>query len=80
MKKKAKICFLNYPNNPTGAHGDDGLYEKAIEIARANDILICHDAAYSEVTYDGYRRRASSSSTGRSATPSSSSPSPRPTA
>jgi LL-diaminopimelate aminotransferase len=54
VKRKAKICFLNYPNNPTGAHGSDGLYEKAIDLARAHDILICHDAAYSEITYDGY--------------------------
>ncbi len=55
---RAKICFVNYPNNPTGAHGDDELYEKVIDLARKNDILICHDAAYSEVTYDGYRARS----------------------
>jgi LL-diaminopimelate aminotransferase len=53
-KSKAKICFLNYPNNPTGAHGNDELYEKAIAMAKKDDILICHDAAYSEVTYDGH--------------------------
>jgi len=58
VKKRAKICFLNYPNNPTGAHGDDGLYEKAIELARAYDILICHDAAYSDLTYDGYTAKS----------------------
>ncbi len=50
----AKICFLNYPNNPTGADADDALYKKAIDLAGKKDILICHDAAYSEVTYDGY--------------------------
>jgi len=57
-RRKAKICFINYPNNPTGAHADDSLYEKAIRLGRDNDILICHDAAYSEVTYDGYRARS----------------------
>jgi LL-diaminopimelate aminotransferase len=54
VKEKAKICFLNYPNNPTGAHGSNELYEEALDMAKKNDILICHDAAYSEVTYDGY--------------------------
>ena len=57
-RKKAKICFINYPNNPTGAHGDDGLYERAVRLGRENDILICHDAAYSEVTYDGHKARS----------------------
>jgi LL-diaminopimelate aminotransferase len=58
VKQRAKICFLNYPNNPTGAHAGDDLYEKAVREARKNDILICHDAAYSEVTYDGYTARS----------------------
>jgi LL-diaminopimelate aminotransferase len=58
VKEKAKICFVNYPNNPTGAHGDDGLYERMVDLAAKKDILICHDAAYSEVTYDGYRARS----------------------
>ncbi|MBP1733101.1 MAG: putative aspartate aminotransferase [Deltaproteobacteria bacterium] len=54
VREKAKLIFINYPNNPTGAHADDELYEKAIYGARKYDILICHDAAYSEVTFDGY--------------------------
>lgn len=58
VKAKAKICFLNYPNNPTGAHADDELYEKAVYEGRKHDILICHDAAYSEVTYDGYTAKS----------------------
>ncbi|MGD0229469.1 MAG: LL-diaminopimelate aminotransferase [Syntrophorhabdales bacterium] len=57
-KRKAKVCFLNYPNNPTGAHAGDDLYEKAIDLGRRHDILICHDAAYSEVTYDGYTAKS----------------------
>ena len=55
---KAKICFLNYPNNPTGAHGNDEIYEKAVKLGADKDILICHDAAYSEVTYDGHVARS----------------------
>ncbi len=55
---KAKICFLNYPNNPTGADADDALYKRAIDLAQKKDILICHDAAYSEVTYDGYTAKS----------------------
>jgi LL-diaminopimelate aminotransferase len=55
---KAKIMFVNYPNNPTGAHADDEFYEKAIHIAKSRDILICHDAAYSEIYYDGYKPKS----------------------
>jgi LL-diaminopimelate aminotransferase len=58
IKQKAKICFLNYPNNPTGAHGNDELYERAVYMAKKYDILICHDAAYSEITYDRYRTKS----------------------
>jgi LL-diaminopimelate aminotransferase len=53
--KKAKIMFVNYPNNPTGAHADEGFYKKVIALAKKYNILVCHDAAYSEVTYDGYK-------------------------
>jgi LL-diaminopimelate aminotransferase len=56
--EKAKIMFLNYPNNPTGAHADDSFYEHALWIAQKYDILICHDAAYSEIAYDGYNPRS----------------------
>jgi LL-diaminopimelate aminotransferase len=58
VKRKAKICFLNYPNNPTAATGSDSLYERAVDLARTHDILICHDAAYSEITYDGYKAKS----------------------
>jgi LL-diaminopimelate aminotransferase len=56
--EKAKVMFLNYPNNPTGAHADDAFYEHALWIAQKYDILICHDAAYSEIAYDGYNPRS----------------------
>jgi len=52
--ERARLMFLNYPNNPTGAIAPDGLFERAIELAREHEILIVHDNAYSETTYDGY--------------------------
>jgi LL-diaminopimelate aminotransferase len=53
-RRCAKLMFLNYPNNPTGAILPDGLFERAVEFARENDVLVVHDAAYTEVTFDGY--------------------------
>src|SRR5437870_7598255 len=55
VRAKAKLMFLNYPNNPTGAVVPPGFFERAVEFARANDILIVHDNAYSEISFDGYR-------------------------
>jgi LL-diaminopimelate aminotransferase len=52
--ERAKLMFINYPNNPTGATVPDGLFARAIELATANDFLVVHDNAYSETTYDGY--------------------------
>jgi LL-diaminopimelate aminotransferase len=52
--ERARIMYLNYPNNPTGATLPDGLFERAVELAREHDILVVHDNAYSETTYDGY--------------------------
>jgi LL-diaminopimelate aminotransferase len=53
--RRAKLMYLNYPNNPTGAVVPEGFFARAIEFAREHDILIVHDNAYSETTYDGYR-------------------------
>lgn len=50
---KAKLMFINYPNNPTGAIASIDFFEKVVEFARTYDILVCHDAPYSEVAYDG---------------------------
>ena len=50
--EKAKIMFLNYPNNPTSAFATDSFFKDAIEFAYKNNILICHDAAYTEVYFD----------------------------
>jgi LL-diaminopimelate aminotransferase len=53
--KRAKLMYLNYPNNPTGAVVPEGFFERVVAFARAYDILVVHDNAYSETTYDGYR-------------------------
>ncbi|MCH7577497.1 MAG: aminotransferase class I/II-fold pyridoxal phosphate-dependent enzyme [Chloroflexi bacterium] len=55
VRKKAKIMFLNYPNNPTGAVVEADFFEKVIDFAKAHDIAVMHDASYSEVAFDGYR-------------------------
>ncbi len=52
--QRARLMFINYPNNPTGAIVPDGLFERVVDLARAHDFLVVHDNAYSETTYDGY--------------------------
>ncbi len=54
----AKMLFLNYPSNPTGAVASDAFFEKAIQFAKKHDLLICMDLAYSEVYYDGKKPRS----------------------
>ena len=51
---RARLMYLNYPNNPTGAVVPDRLFERAVEFAREHDVLIAHDASYTETTFDGY--------------------------
>ena len=55
IAKKAKLMFLNYPNNPTGATVDLKFWEKAVNFCKKYDILLCSDMAYSEMTYDRYK-------------------------
>ncbi|MCX6390423.1 MAG: aminotransferase class I/II-fold pyridoxal phosphate-dependent enzyme [Solirubrobacterales bacterium] len=52
--ERAKLMFINYPNNPTGAIVPDGFFAEVVEFAKNNQILVVHDNAYSETTYDGY--------------------------
>ncbi len=52
--KAAKLMFLNYPNNPTGAVATLDFYNEVVQFAKEYDIAVCSDLAYSEVTYDGY--------------------------
>ncbi|MGN6664590.1 MAG: LL-diaminopimelate aminotransferase [Solirubrobacterales bacterium] len=51
---EARLMFVNYPNNPTGAVVPDGFFEMVVSFAREHEILVVHDNAYSETTYDGY--------------------------
>lgn len=53
--KRAKILFLNYPNNPTGAIASEKFMNDTVAFCKAHNILLCHDNAYSEMTFDGYR-------------------------
>lgn len=53
VAKKAKVMFLNYPNNPTGAFATKEFFEKVIAFGKKYEILICHDNAYSENAFDG---------------------------
>ena len=53
--KKARVLWLCYPNNPTGAVAGPEFFEKVIAFAKKNDIAVCHDAPYTEVAFDGYR-------------------------
>ena len=55
IAKRAKLMFLNYPNNPTGAVVPEGFFERVVEFARAYEILVVHDQSYSEISYDSYR-------------------------
>ena len=54
VAKKAKMMFLNYPNNPTSAIADKVFFSEVLNFAKKYDIIVCHDAAYSEICYDGY--------------------------
>jgi len=51
---RARLLWLNYPNNPTGATAELSFFEEAVAFARQHDLLLCHDAPYCELAYDGY--------------------------
>ena len=55
VARRARLMFLNYPNNPTGATADLEFFTKAVAFAKRHDIVLVHDNAYSEMTFDGYR-------------------------
>ena len=50
----ARLLFINYPNNPTGAVAPDGFFERVVELAERHEFLVVHDNAYSEITFDDY--------------------------
>src|SRR5271167_3707150 len=55
VARRAKLMYLNYPNNPTGAVVPEGFFERVVDFARAYDILVVHDSAYAEICFEGYR-------------------------
>ena len=55
VARRAKLMWLNYPNNPTAATADREFMVRAVEFCRTNGIILCHDAPYSEIAFDGYR-------------------------
>jgi len=55
VAEKAKLLFINYPNNPTSAIAERSFYEEIVAFANRHQIIVCHDAAYSEMAFDGFR-------------------------
>nr|CBX27950.1 LL-diaminopimelate aminotransferase [uncultured Desulfobacterium sp.] len=55
IAKKAKLMFINYPNNPTSAVATEEFFKDVVQFAHKNNIIICHDAAYTEMAFDGYK-------------------------
>ena len=53
--RRAKLMWINYPNNPTGAVAEGDFFERVVSFARKHDLVVCHDAPYTEVAFDGYR-------------------------
>ncbi|MDD5748684.1 MAG: aminotransferase class I/II-fold pyridoxal phosphate-dependent enzyme, partial [Actinomycetota bacterium] len=52
--RRSKVLWINYHNNPTGAVAEIDFFQKAVDFARKHDLVLCHDNAYSEITYDGF--------------------------
>ena len=52
--ERTKVLWLNYPSNPTAAVAELPTFERAVAFAGEHDLLLCHDAAYSEITFDGF--------------------------
>ena len=55
VARKAKVLWINYPNNPTGGVADHAFFQKVADFATKYDIAVCHDGPYSEIAFDGYR-------------------------
>ena len=55
IAEKARVMWLNYPNNPTGAVADLDYFARVVEFAKRHEIAVMHDACYTEVAYGGYR-------------------------
>ena len=55
VARRAKLLFINYPNNPTGATAERDFFQRVIDFAKEYDLIVCHDAAYTEMGFDGYK-------------------------
>lgn len=55
VARQAKMLWINYPNNPTAAVAEREFFIRAVEFARRHNVIVCHDAAYTEIAFDGYR-------------------------
>ena len=55
VAKRARLLFMNYPNNPTAAVADIAFFDRVAAFAKKYDIMVCHDAAYTEMAFDGYQ-------------------------
>jgi len=55
IARQAKLLWINYPNNPTAAVADKSFFERVVDFANKYNVIVCHDAAYTEMGYDGYR-------------------------
>ncbi|GAW91532.1 LL-diaminopimelate aminotransferase [Calderihabitans maritimus] len=55
VARKAKLMIINYPNNPVAAVADLEFFQEVVDFAKEYDIVVCHDLAYSELAFDGYR-------------------------
>jgi LL-diaminopimelate aminotransferase len=58
VARRAQLMYLCYPNMPTGAVAETGFYRRLVEFAGKNDILVCLDMAYSEISFDGYQTQS----------------------
>lgn len=55
VAQRAKLMFLNYPNNPTSAVANLSFFQEVVQFAKEHDIIVCHDCPYSEITFDGFQ-------------------------
>ncbi len=58
IAEKAKMMFINYPNNPTSAVATGEFFKDVVSFAEMNNIIVCHDAAYTEMAFDGYKPKS----------------------
>ncbi len=55
LARRAKVLFINFPNNPTAATAEREFFQQAVDFARAYELIVCHDAAYTEMGFEGYK-------------------------